>query len=587
MKKLFVLLFSSIFVFSMLFANGTVQAKDTKPPKTLTVNKVSNKTTSVSGKTEAKVSVEVKFGGELLGKATADSKGNFKVTIKAQKKGTRLTVIATDKAGNAKKITVTVYGAPNPLNVSKTVEKDGIKFDVTFSSKDFKPKGRLTAKIKATNISEEAIPYVHFDRYDRGVKANIFADDNGQVVTDSKKPIRNGLKDLQAVKYSTLAPGQTTEETQELYLPTNGLNDHVYAKVTFQKTIEARGSLAPIEVQIDIKTITIAEQFPDANLAQAVADWLGKDTNDPITKEDINNKVQNSDYNDSSGDDLVVLDLDNYGISDATGIDIFGDTDLDVINLSRNNLTSFDARGLTNIKKLGLSKNQLTSVDVSGLTQLTNLGLSNNQLTNLDVSDLTSLQNLNVRTNQLTSLEIEISGVTNMEELYLEDNELTNLDVSGLTNLEELYVQDNELTSLDVSGLTNLDYLDVHNNQLTSLDVSGLTNLDHLDARNNELTSLDVSVLTNLNYLDARNNELTSLDVSGLTNLGYLYMENNELTTLDVSGLTNLNYLDARNNQLTSLGVSGLTNLHTLFVSPLEVDDIVGEEALNLMNKDF
>ena len=65
----------------------------------------------------------------------------------------------------------------------------------------------MTAKIKATNISEEAIPYVHFDRYDRGVKANIFADDNGQVFTDSKKPIRNGLKDLQAVKYSTLAPG--------------------------------------------------------------------------------------------------------------------------------------------------------------------------------------------------------------------------------------------------------------------------------------------------------------------------------------------------------------------------------------------
>ena len=190
--------------------------------------------------------MEVKLGSKLLGKATADSKGNYKVKIKAQKKGTKLTVIAKDKAGNAKKVTVTVYESPKLLNVSKTIEKDGIKFDATFSSKEFKPNGELTAKIKATNISEEVILYVRINGCDREIKTYILADDNGQVFTGIKKWNKPSICH-QAVKYYTLLPGESTEATQEFYLPANGLNDHVYAKVTFQNP------MSPTEVQIDIK----------------------------------------------------------------------------------------------------------------------------------------------------------------------------------------------------------------------------------------------------------------------------------------------------------------------------------------------
>ena len=91
----------------MLFANGTAHAKDTKPP-TLSVYKVSNKTTTAGGRTEAKATVEVKIGSRLLGKTTADSKGKYNVRIKAQKAGTKLTVIARDKAKNARTLTVTI-----------------------------------------------------------------------------------------------------------------------------------------------------------------------------------------------------------------------------------------------------------------------------------------------------------------------------------------------------------------------------------------------------------------------------------------------------------------------------------------------
>ena len=167
--------------------------------------------------------------------------------------GTKLTVIAKDKAGNARKVTVTIYEAPKPLNASKTVEKDGIKFDATFSSNDFQPKGELTAKIKATNISEEVISYIGFNGCDRGLHTTVYAeDDNGQVFEGSEKP-NNEYSCNTEVKNYSLDPGETIEVTEVLYPPTKGLNDHVYAKVTFQKGSNASYPLEPIEVQIDIK----------------------------------------------------------------------------------------------------------------------------------------------------------------------------------------------------------------------------------------------------------------------------------------------------------------------------------------------
>ena len=59
----------------------------------------------------------MKLGSKLLGKATADSKGNYKVKIKAQKAGTKLTVIARDKAKNAKTLTVTIEDKTAPKHL--------------------------------------------------------------------------------------------------------------------------------------------------------------------------------------------------------------------------------------------------------------------------------------------------------------------------------------------------------------------------------------------------------------------------------------------------------------------------------------
>ncbi|MEC2056102.1 Ig-like domain-containing protein [Peribacillus psychrosaccharolyticus] len=81
---------------------------DKTAPSTLTVEKITVKTSYVTGKTEAKAKVQVKSGSTSLGTATADSKGNYKVRIAKQTKGKKITVIARDSAKNAKIIYTTV-----------------------------------------------------------------------------------------------------------------------------------------------------------------------------------------------------------------------------------------------------------------------------------------------------------------------------------------------------------------------------------------------------------------------------------------------------------------------------------------------
>ncbi len=73
---------------------------DFTAPKAPKVKKVTQKTTTVSGKTEANATVLIYNGSKLLGKAVANSKGDFKVKIKAQKKGASLKIYAKDQAGN-------------------------------------------------------------------------------------------------------------------------------------------------------------------------------------------------------------------------------------------------------------------------------------------------------------------------------------------------------------------------------------------------------------------------------------------------------------------------------------------------------
>ncbi|WP_053103702.1 Ig-like domain-containing protein [Bacillus sp. FJAT-27916] len=83
----------------------TMTVIDKTPPAAPKVNKVTSKTTKVTGTAEKNATVKIYRGSTLLKTATVNSKGSYTLAIKAQKKGTALSVYAYDKAKNKSKAT--------------------------------------------------------------------------------------------------------------------------------------------------------------------------------------------------------------------------------------------------------------------------------------------------------------------------------------------------------------------------------------------------------------------------------------------------------------------------------------------------
>lgn len=81
-------------------SSASVTVVDVVAPRKPTVYKVDDNDKVVKGKAEANSTVTVKVGSKSLGSAKASSKGSYSVKIKAQKKGTTLSITAKDKAGN-------------------------------------------------------------------------------------------------------------------------------------------------------------------------------------------------------------------------------------------------------------------------------------------------------------------------------------------------------------------------------------------------------------------------------------------------------------------------------------------------------
>ncbi|WP_043931157.1 Ig-like domain-containing protein [Bacillus sp. EB01] len=81
---------------------------DKTPPAVPKVNTVKSGSKTVTGTAEAYSVVTIKVGTKVIGKATTDRYGKYKVTIPAQKRNTALYVTAKDRAGNVGKATRTV-----------------------------------------------------------------------------------------------------------------------------------------------------------------------------------------------------------------------------------------------------------------------------------------------------------------------------------------------------------------------------------------------------------------------------------------------------------------------------------------------
>jgi bacillopeptidase F len=84
-------------------ASKTVKVIDKTAPSVPTVNKISSKSVTATGKGEKGVSIYIYNGSKKIGQGIVDIRGNYKVKIKAQKKGSTLKVYAQDKSGNKSK----------------------------------------------------------------------------------------------------------------------------------------------------------------------------------------------------------------------------------------------------------------------------------------------------------------------------------------------------------------------------------------------------------------------------------------------------------------------------------------------------
>ncbi|QWC22611.1 S8 family peptidase [Bacillus haikouensis] len=104
-----------------------ITVADAIPPSAPKVKAVSDKSTVISGTSEAYAVITAKVKGKQIASAKANSKGSFTLKIKKQKAGTAITVTAKDKAGNvskAKSIKVSDKTPPPAPKVNKVKSKD-------------------------------------------------------------------------------------------------------------------------------------------------------------------------------------------------------------------------------------------------------------------------------------------------------------------------------------------------------------------------------------------------------------------------------------------------------------------------------
>ncbi|MED4632881.1 Ig-like domain-containing protein [Peribacillus frigoritolerans] len=84
-------------------SSRTVKVIDKTAPPVPTVNKITSKTITVTGKSEKGASIYIYNGSKKIGQGVVDSRGSYKVKIKAQKKGSTIKVYAQDKSRNKSK----------------------------------------------------------------------------------------------------------------------------------------------------------------------------------------------------------------------------------------------------------------------------------------------------------------------------------------------------------------------------------------------------------------------------------------------------------------------------------------------------
>ena len=290
-------------------------------------------------------------------------------------------------------------------------------------------------------------------------------------------------------------------------------------------------------------------QIPDPNLRAAIAEALGKNSNAPITVEEI--------------EELEELNAGNRGIRDLTGLQFA--TNLNELRIYRNQISDLSPiSGLIGLRDLDLFDNPVSDISLlRGLTNLTYLTLTNSPVSDLfPLAGLTTLRVLNLGDrpkypNALSKDLSPLAGLINLTHLRIYNFNGSDLSpLAGLVNLELFGFDGHEVSDLSpLTGLTNLKWIRIWGSPVSDLSpFAGLTKLEYLDICGGEISDLKpLTGLTGLKELYLINNEISDISaLAGLTGLNHLNLEHNQIADISpLAGLTNLAWLAVNNNTIS------------------------------------
>ncbi|MEH7308111.1 Ig-like domain-containing protein, partial [Neobacillus drentensis] len=249
----------------------TIKVIDKTPPSIFTVNLVSDKSKEVTGRTEAGATVSIKIGTKIYA-AKADTKGNFKIIIPAQKAGTKLILTAKDAAGNvsvAKSTTVLDKTAPVAPTVTTITDlakvvtgkaEAGAIVTVTIGTKKYIAKADSKGNFKVTIPVQKA-----------GTKVVVTAKDTAGNVSLAKSVIVIDKTAPLAPKIKTVVKSTTKEVTgtAEAY---STITIKVGKKVIGTAKADSKGKFkVKIKAQKKKTVLSVTASDKAKNVSKAVA----------------------------------------------------------------------------------------------------------------------------------------------------------------------------------------------------------------------------------------------------------------------------------------------------------------------------
>jgi uncharacterized repeat protein (TIGR02543 family) len=231
---------------------------------------------------------------------------------------------------------------------------------------------------------------------------------------------------------------------------------------------------------------TIAQCFPDPNLADVVADAANHGVSQPLTKHDIAS--------------ITGLPIRYEPITNLQGIESL--TNRTHLELEDNQISDVSPLAkLTHLTDLDLDGNQISDVSpLAKLTHLTTLGLGDNMYGGNEVSDIGPLSNL-----------------TNLTLLDLDGNQISDVSpLSNLTHLTDLDLDGNQISDVSpLAKLTNLTNLEL-GSQSVSLPVAAASSVSVSTAKSVDGSFVQPYALdTSFGSYDAKTGRVTWEGLSG------------------------------------------------------------------------